>query len=48
MVTLWLNSMNVMFVIAETSPEGMSEENFKAADRFFRDAIIRVLGDNLI
>ena len=48
LVTLWLTTMNVMYVISGTPPEGVSKEAFEAADSFFRGAVNSVLAENLI
>jgi hypothetical protein len=40
--------MNVMYVISETPPEGVSTETFEAADNFFWGVVNCVLADNMI
>jgi hypothetical protein len=48
LVTLWLTTINVMYVASRTAPEGVSAKAFQAAHSLFRGAVISVLADNLI
>jgi hypothetical protein len=47
LATLWLTSMNMMYVITRKALKGVSEEKFNSDDLFW-GAIITVLVDNLV
>jgi hypothetical protein len=48
LATLWLTTMNVMYVITGKAPEGVSGEKFDSDDNLFRGAVISILVDNLM
>jgi hypothetical protein len=48
LATLWLTTMNVMYIISGKASEGVSKEKFNSYDNLFRGAVISVLVDNLV
>jgi hypothetical protein len=48
LITLWLTTLNVTYVISGTALEGVLPEAFQAVNSLFRGAVISIMADNLI